>query len=167
MNPATGGMFDLLDCGHWALARRRIGRRLLVRPGYSLRARIHTRPRRRARSVQEQMRVADAAFVGRLIDVRPRRTLGEVNFRYRIGKAYKGKRRLRRGQIVTVRSARSTASCGLPDDVGGHYGLLLDRREGRPRWRSGLCSLMSARDAPGAQKHCLEGALRSARPAAR
>ena len=100
----------------------------------------------RARSAHEQMRSADAAFVGTLVSVRPRSTLGEANFRYRIRAVYKGKRRLRRGQIVTVRSARLTPTCGLPDEVGRSYGLLLYRRKGRPRWRSGLCSLMSARD---------------------
>ena len=56
---------------------------------------------------------------------------------------YKGKRRLRRGQIVTVHSARQTPTCGLPDEVGRRYGLLLYRRKGSPRWRSGRCSLMS------------------------
>ena len=100
----------------------------------------------RARSAHEQMRSADAAFVGRLMSVRPSRTLGEANFRYRIRAVYKGKRRLRRGQIVTVRSARQAPTCGLPDEVGRRYGLLLYRRKGSPRWRSGRCSLMSARD---------------------
>ncbi len=98
---------------------------------------------------QERISSADAAIVGRLIAVRPvgsRKILGPANFRYRIGRVYKGKRRLRRERIVTVRGGRATAACGLPDQVGRRYGLLLYRRKGRPRWRSDFCSLMSASD---------------------
>lgn len=98
---------------------------------------------------KERMSSAGAAVVGRLIEVRPvgsRRILGPADFRYRIGQVYKGKRRLRRGRIVTVRAGRATVACGLPDEVGRRYGLLLYQRKRRPRWRSGLCSLMSARD---------------------
>ncbi|MDQ4048770.1 MAG: hypothetical protein M3131_05215 [Actinomycetota bacterium] len=101
-------------------------------------------PDARARWAQEQMRLADAAVVGRLLDVRLRR--GLAHSRYRIGAVYKGGRRLRRGQIVTVRSAGSPAACGLPQEVGRRHGLLLYRRRGHPRWHSGLCSLMSASD---------------------
>ena len=98
---------------------------------------------------QQRMSSADAAVVGRLIEVRPvgsRRVLGPADFRYRIGQVYKGQRRLQRGRIVTVRGGRATVACGLPDEVGRRYGLLLYRREGRPRWRSGFCDLMSASD---------------------
>ncbi|CAN5530007.1 hypothetical protein BH20ACT18_BH20ACT18_02320 [soil metagenome] len=48
-----------------------------------------------ARYATDAVRWWDREIAARSIArVRPRRTLGEVNFRYRIGKAYKGKRRL-------------------------------------------------------------------------
>ncbi len=55
------------------------------------------------------MRRAYAAIIGRLIEVRP---LGppdaslapRADFRYRVERVYKGKRGLRRGRVVTVRS---------------------------------------------------------------
>lgn len=97
-----------------------------------------------------QIDSADAAVVGRLLRVRTvkstRRYEIRADFSYRIEAVYKGKRRLRRGRIVTVRSVRDTAACGLPGRVGRRYGLRLYRRKGRPRWSSGLCSLMSPRD---------------------
>src|SRR3954447_12485647 len=91
---------------------------------------------------------ADAAFVGRLLEVRPvsrRRDELRADFRYRIDRLYKG-RRLRGRRSVTVRSLSDEAACGLPDRVGRRYGLLLHKRKRRSGWSSGLCSLMRPRD---------------------
>ena len=99
---------------------------------------------------RKDYRRAYAAIVGRLIEVRPVGSPGAENgpadFRYRIERIYKGKRRLRRGRVVTVRSERSEAACGLPARTGRRYGLLLHRRRGRPPWRAGLFDAMSPRE---------------------
>ncbi len=93
-----------------------------------------------------RIRLADGAFVGRLVKVRPVPPRREADFIYRVEAVYKGKRRLRRGRLVTVRSSRDGAACGLGGGVGSRYGLLLYRRKGEPRWSSGLCSIMSPRN---------------------
>lgn len=96
------------------------------------------------------LRRADAAIVGRLIEVRPvgspRAEEGPADFRYRVERVYKGKRRLRRGRVVTVRSERNEGLCGLPARTRRRYGLLLHRRRGRPPWRAGLMDAMSPRE---------------------
>ncbi len=94
------------------------------------------------------IRSADGAFVGRLVKVRPvpRRTW-QADFIYRVEAVYKGKRRLRRGRLVTVRSKRDGAACGLPGGVGRRYGLLLYiAPQGKPRWHSGWPDIMSPRN---------------------
>lgn len=99
---------------------------------------------------RKNYRRADAAIVGRLIEVRPvgspTAAYGLADFRYRVERVYKGKRRLRRGRVVTVRSERSEAACGLPAQTGRRYGLLLHRRRTRPPWRAGLFDVMSPRE---------------------
>jgi len=61
-------------------------------------------------------------------------------YRYRVHRVYKRGAGLRRGRVVTVRSTRSSASCGLPKRTGRSYGLLLTRQRGG--WNSGLCGLL-------------------------
>ena len=99
---------------------------------------------------RKEYRRAYAAIVGRLVEVRPVGSPGAANgpadFRYRIERVYKGGRRLRRGRVVTVRSERSEAACGLPAQTGRRYGLLLYRRRTRPPWRAGLFDAMSPRE---------------------
>ena len=99
--------------------------------------------------LREDLRRADAAIVGRLIEVRPvqsrRRYEIRADFRYRVERVYKGRRRLPRGRTVTVRSVRDEAMCGLPDGIGRRYGLLLHRRSGRPPWKAGLFDVVSPR----------------------
>ncbi len=99
---------------------------------------------------RKEYRRADAAIVGRLIEVRPVGSpgaeTGPADFRYRVERVYKGGRRLRRGRVVTVRAERSEAACGLPSRIGRRYGLLLHRRRGRPPWRAGLFDAMSPRE---------------------
>lgn len=83
---------------------------------------------------------SDAAVVGRLVAVTPR---GEAaaDYKYRVGLVVKGSRRIHRGQLLTVRSARDEAACGLPPDLGRSYGLFLDRAAGR--WSSSRCEVVS------------------------
>jgi hypothetical protein len=92
---------------------------------------------------KKQMKRADGAFTGRLLSVRPAEGTTEAAFRYRVGRAFKGRARLRRGEVVTVWSQNSDGLCGLPQGTGVIYGLFLSRREGR--WTSGTCAVLSPR----------------------
>ncbi len=99
---------------------------------------------------RKDYRRADAAIVGRLLEVRPVGSPGAENgpadFRYRVERVYKGGPWLRRGRVVTVRAERSEAACGLPSRIGRRYGLLPHRRRGRPPWRANLFDTMSPRE---------------------
>jgi hypothetical protein len=88
------------------------------------------------------MQRADAAIAGRLVEVVPRGRLRAV-YRYRVRRVYKRGAGIRRGRIVSVHSAGSSAACGLPRRTGRRYGLLLSRRAGG--WSSGLCGLLRRR----------------------
>lgn len=88
------------------------------------------------------MRRADAAIVGRLVEVVPRAGF-RADYRYRVLRVYKGDRRLERDQIVSVRSSSQSASCGLPHGVGRSYGLFLTWDRGR--WTGGLCGVVKPR----------------------
>jgi len=88
------------------------------------------------------MRAADAAIAGRLLRVIPRGRL-KADYRFRVQHVYKRGRGLRRGRVVSVRSARQSSACGLPRRVGRRYGLLLRRYKGR--WTSGLCGVLKPR----------------------
>jgi hypothetical protein len=87
----------------------------------------------------EKMREADAAFVGRLAKVVPRGR-GRAVFRYRVRRVLKRGPGLRRGRMVSVRAARSSAACGLPRKTGRRYALALSRIKGG--WTAGACSLL-------------------------
>jgi hypothetical protein len=103
------------------------------------------------------LRQADAAFVGKLLNVVPRGR-AQADYRYSVQRVYKASGRLRPGGLVVVRSARAGAACGLPSGIGHRYGLLLDERYVVPamgarggaraamRWRGSLCGVL----APGA-----------------
>jgi len=86
------------------------------------------------------MRGADAAISGRLLKVVPRSRQRAI-FRYRVQRVYKGAAGIRRGRVISVRSARSSEACGLPARVGRRYGLMLARVGGA--WSSGVCALLS------------------------
>lgn len=86
------------------------------------------------------MQGADAAISGRLLKVVPQSRRRAV-FRYRVQRVYKNAPGIRRGQVVSVHSARSSAACGLPTRTGRRYGLMLSRVEGV--WTSGVCALLS------------------------
>ena len=85
------------------------------------------------------MRQADAAFVGELVRVIPRSRL-RADYRYRVQRVYKRGKGIRRGRVISVRSAKDSAACGLPRRSGRRYGLLLRRGEGR--WTGGLCGVL-------------------------
>jgi len=94
----------------------------------------------------EAMQRADAAIAGRLVEVIPRGRVRAV-YRYRVRRVYKPGAGLRRGQLVSVRSTRSSAACGLPTRKGRRYGLLLSRQRGG--WTSGLCGLLNRHKCAG------------------
>ncbi|HEX6687077.1 MAG TPA: hypothetical protein VF085_00255 [Solirubrobacterales bacterium] len=85
------------------------------------------------------MHRADAAIVGRLVEVVPRNRV-KADYRYRVQRVYKRGQGIRRGRVISVRSARQSAACALPHRTGRRYGLFLLRAEGR--WTSGLCGVV-------------------------
>jgi hypothetical protein len=91
-------------------------------------------------SEKARYRAADAAFVGRLTDVREvDGEYGAAVFRYRVGTSYK--RNLR--EFVNVRGNTQGPTCGMPTDEGRRYALYLYREAGR--WRSNLCLMTTPR----------------------
>lgn len=88
------------------------------------------------------IRGADAAFSGELVRVVPRNRERAV-FRYRVRRVFKAGPGIRRGRMVSVLSARSSAACGLPVRTGRRYRLALARVDGH--WSAGLCSLLRSR----------------------
>jgi hypothetical protein len=92
---------------------------------------------------KKQMKRADGAFTGRLVSVRLAEGTTEAAFRYRVGRVFKGRDRLRRRKVVTVWSQNSDGMCGLPQGTGVIYGLFVSRRGGR--WTSGTCGVLPPR----------------------
>ena len=101
----------------------------------------------------EAMKRADAAIVGKLVKVVPRGRL-RADYRYLVQHVYKGAAGIRRGDLLSVRSARQSSACGLPHGKRRRYGLLL-ARDGR-RWTGGLCGVFSPRlvDSPRGLHRC-------------
>jgi hypothetical protein len=102
---------------------------------------------------KEMLPEAEGAVVARLLAVKPTdpdrdpNTLSSADptdFIFRTGVVVKGRRQLRRGRRLVVRSVRDEASCGLSGDPGDLLGLFLERGEGR--WRSGGCLQVTAAD---------------------
>jgi hypothetical protein len=97
-------------------------------------------------NVREQLKASDAAFVGRLVDVREVDPPAEgesissgdpMDYVYRVGRIYKDGPGINRGRRVRARSVRDEATCGLPNRVGELIGLFVDRRH--HRWHGNLC----------------------------
>ena len=94
---------------------------------------------------------SESAHIGRLVAVREvdPPAEGEVvssgdpmDYVYRVGRVFKRNGPgLRRGNRIKVRSARSEATCGLPDDLRVLYGLFLRRENGR--WTAGSCDVIA------------------------
>jgi hypothetical protein len=95
----------------------------------------------------EALAGSDAAVVARLLAVEPIEAEpygpGAALFKYRILRVYRGEQ-FRSGGALTLQSRLSGASCGLPQGVGRHYGLLL--WWGGERWHSSSCSVISPSD---------------------
>jgi hypothetical protein len=89
----------------------------------------------------EYLQSADAAVVGRLVDVIPRGQL-RADYLYRVKRVYRGDG-LKRGGLLTVRSGRGGAGCALPRRKKRTYGLFL-ARDGL-RWTSGICAVINPR----------------------
>jgi hypothetical protein len=104
---------------------------------------------------KKQLKAADGAFTGRLLSVRPGHDTSEAALRYRVGRVFKGNRRLHRGKVVTVWDEYSGTTCELPRGVGEVYGLFVSRDEGR--WTASLCGVVS----PRAMRRAARGAARS------
>jgi hypothetical protein len=97
-----------------------------------------------------QLKASDGAFVGRLVAIRevdppaegePVGSGDPVDYVYRVGRVYKRGPGLRRGRRVRVRSARYSASCGLPRARGRLYGLFVFRED--RRWHGNLCNVVT------------------------
>ena len=89
---------------------------------------------------RDMVRAADAAFVGLLLEKRPKGLRGPIRssgdtfvYTFRVEEELKG----RLGQTVDVESAESSASCGVEARVGARTGLVLRRSGGA--WTSSLC----------------------------
>jgi hypothetical protein len=89
---------------------------------------------------EDSLRQADAAIVGKLIEAIPRGDL-RADYRYRVQHVYKSGQGIRRGVVISVRSATDSAACGLPEETDRRYGVLLSRTEGR--WTSSLCGVLT------------------------
>jgi len=90
-------------------------------------------------SRDEAIQRADAAIAGKLVKVLPKSRVRAV-YRYRVQRVYKRAPGIRVDAIVSVRSARDSAACGLPTQTGRRYGLALSWSEGG--WTSGACALL-------------------------
>jgi len=88
----------------------------------------------------ESLASSDAAIVGELLGVQPHGA-SQAGYRYRVLRVYRGGDRIESGAVLTVLSPRGSASCGLPERLGKHYGLFLLASGGR--WASGLCGVIS------------------------
>ena len=80
---------------------------------------------------------ADAAVIARLVEITPLGESSKADFAYRVDRVFKGKRRIDDGEVISVRSWRGEAGCGMPEDMDRRYGLFLDRNA--LRWTSNLC----------------------------
>lgn len=91
---------------------------------------------------------SDAAVTARLLSVKrlggSDEPFADASFRYRIRRVVKGPDAFRRGRVITVRSATSSAACGLPTERGRIYGLLLSRLGGR--LTGSICGLVDPKD---------------------
>jgi hypothetical protein len=90
----------------------------------------------------ESLREADAAIVGRLVEVLPHGRL-HADYRYEVQRVYRGRKVLQPGQMLTVRSGRRAAACALPRRTGHGYGLFLTQLHGR--WFGGICGVIEPR----------------------
>jgi hypothetical protein len=103
-------------------------------------------------SPAESLQAADAALVGRLVEVRPHGRF-QADYRYEVGRVYRGPN-IEQGQMLTVRSGRRAAACALPRRLGHRYGLFLTRARGH--WFGGICGVIE----PRRLRHAAQGPSR-------
>jgi hypothetical protein len=92
-------------------------------------------------SPRESFRESEAAIVARLVEVVPRPHY-QADYVYRVRRVHKGGRGIEAGELLSVRSGRNGASCGMPRGERP-YGIFLERF--RSRWASSLCWTVSPR----------------------
>lgn len=88
--------------------------------------------------VKRMIKESDAAFTGRVLSTRRTDTdinRGELIARVRILRAYKG---VRKGRIVTLKTAPNGALCGLDFEKGETISVAADGRKGI--YSAGSCS---------------------------
>lgn len=85
------------------------------------------------------MKGADAAIAGRLLRVVPQ-SRQRALYRYQVQRVYKSGGGIEPGGVVSVDSARGSAACGLPTEIGRRYSLLLSHTENG--WTSGACAML-------------------------
>ena len=90
----------------------------------------------------ESLRASDAAVVARLVKVVPHGKL-HADYRYEVRQVYRGGATIDKGQMLTVRSGRSAATCALPRRLNHVYGLFLTRGQGH--WFGGICGVVEPR----------------------
>jgi hypothetical protein len=100
---------------------------------------------------QQRLEAADGALTGRLLGVRAAVDARGAALRYRVGRVFKARSRLHRGQVVTVWDKASGTDYAMPTHTGVVYGLLLTRRHAR--WTSSLCDVLSPRTLRRAARH--------------
>jgi hypothetical protein len=90
----------------------------------------------------ESLRASDAAVVARLVKVMPHGKL-HADYRYEVRQVYRGGGTIEKGQMLTVRSGRRSATCALPRRLNHVYGLFLAHGQGH--WFGGLCGVVEPR----------------------
>jgi len=101
---------------------------------------------------------SDADVVARLVEVMPHGKL-HADYRYEVRQVYRGAASIEKGQMLTVRSGRSAATCALPRRLNHVYGLFLARRKGR--WFGGICGVIEPRRLRHAAQNQATGSARS------
>jgi hypothetical protein len=94
---------------------------------------------------------SDAAIVAHLVKIVPRGR-SRADYRYRVRRVYRGARMIEKGEVISVRSARRAAACGLPRRQPRAIGLFLVRDE-QQRWTAGICSTITPRRLSRAARH--------------
>ncbi|MGH2987310.1 MAG: hypothetical protein ACRDLO_11585 [Solirubrobacterales bacterium] len=78
---------------------------------------------------RQTFRESDGAVIGTLVAREP---VGRrMDYMYRVGRVFRGRRVIERGEVIAVRSWSGGAACGFETPLGGREGLLLERRRDR------------------------------------
>ncbi len=91
---------------------------------------------------RETFRQSEGAMIGTFLERLPVSDQ-EADYRYRVDRVFRGRKRIPRGSVITIRSAANGAACGFETPVGEREGLFLGRSQGR--WTGNLCSTAAPR----------------------